>query len=269
MKAKLILALTMITCLGRTVAAQGLSAEEMRKIGYDQHIGQTISHNLVFQDSNKRTVALGDLLNTKPTLLVPGYYHCPMLCTLVNDGMIEALQQLRFDVGRDFNVINFSIDPHETPEVAAVKKKEYLKRYGRPNTAEGWHFLTGSEEAIAQLTNETGFRFKYDPATHEYAHPSGFVVLTPEGKISRYFFGVNFEAKELRSAIIAASNGQNGSIVHELVLLCSHYNPITGKYGALVLGVLRGLGVLTVLAMVWWIVSMCRRPARAEGVEAR
>ncbi|CAN5609189.1 SCO family protein [soil metagenome] len=247
------------------VATAELSPEALKRIGSDQHIGQTISRGLIFQESDGRTVALGDLFNTKPTLLVLGYYHCPMLCTLINDGLIASLQELRFDVGRDFNVINVSIDPHETPAVAAAKKVKYLKRYGRPGAAAGWHFLTGEAQTIAQLANETGFRFQYDPATNEYAHPSGFIVLTPAGKVSRYFFGVNFDPKELRSAIIAASNGQKGSIVQELVLLCSHYNPITGKYGALVLNVLRALGVVTVLLMAWWIFAMCRREPGKAG----
>jgi protein SCO1/2 len=250
--------LTTAIVLSHTMVADGLSPDDLKRIGYDQHIGQPISSGLTFQESDKRAVALGDLFNTKPTLLVLGYYHCPMLCTLINDGLIESLQELRFDVGRDFNVINVSIDPNETSAVAAAKKVEYLRRYGRPGAAVGWHFLTGNEQAIAQLANEAGFRFQYDAATHEYAHPSGFIVLTPSGKISRYFFGVNFDPKELRSALIAASNGQRGSVVRELVLLCSHYNPITGKYGALVLNVLRILSVVTVLSLAWWIFALCR-----------
>ncbi len=259
------LCLTIAFFLLQGTVAHALSPEELKRIGSDQHIGQQISAGLTFQDSDRRTVALGDLRNTKPTVLVLGYYHCPMLCTLINDGLIEALQELRFNAGRDYNVINVSIDPHETPAVAAVKKKEYLKRYGRPGAESGWHFLTGNEQSIAQLANEAGFRFKLDPVSNEFAHPSGFIVLTPEGKISRYFFGVNFDPKELRSALIAASNGQSGSVIHELILLCSHYNPITGKYGALVLNVLRVLSVLTVLAMAWWIVSLCRREPSAEA----
>jgi len=242
-----------------------LSKADMKRVGYDQHIGQPISRGLVFQESDKRVVGLGDLFNSKPTLLVLGYYHCPMLCTLINDGMIEALQELRFNVGRDFNVINISVDPNETPEVAAVKKREYLKRYGRPGAETGWHFLTGNRESIAQVTNEAGFRFQYDPDTHEYAHPSGFVVLTPEGRVSRYFFGVNFEPREVRSAIIAASKGQSGSVIKELILLCCRYNPITGKYGALVLTVLRIAGLATVLLLGWWIARLCRRDVRSES----
>jgi protein SCO1/2 len=226
-----------------------LSQSEIGKIGYDQHIGQPISRHLMFQDSEKGAIALGDIFNSKPTLLVLGYYHCPMLCSLINNGMIEAMQELRFNVGRDFNVISVSIDPQETPAVAAAKKAVYLKRYGRPGARTGWHFLTGSKESIAQLANEVGFRFKYDPETQEYAHPSGLLVLTPEGRISRYFFGVNFEPAALRSAMI---------------LLCSHYNPITGKYGALVLTVLRIGSLATVLLLGWWIARVSRRSSESE-----
>jgi protein SCO1/2 len=245
-------------------AAAELSPNDLKRITYDQHIGQPISPGLAFQDSSGRRVALGDLFNFKPTLLVLGYYHCPMLCTLINDGMIEALQELHFNVGRDFNVINLSIDPHETAAVAAIKKKQYLKRYGRDGAAGGWHFLTGSEQSIAQLTNEAGFRFKFDPVSNEYAHPSGFIVLTPEGRISRYFFGVNFDPKELRSAIIAASKGERGSLIKQLILLCCQYNPITGKYGAIVLTVLRVFGIVTVILLAGWIAWMCRRGPHSQ-----
>lgn len=270
MNARLLFGLTIAAILpsAGSVGA-GLSADDRQRITYDQHIGQQISPGLTFQDSTGRRLVLGDLRNARPSLLVLGYYHCPMLCTLINDGLIESLQELRLDVGRDFNVVNLSIDPNETPTVAASKKREYLKRYGRPGAAEGWHFLTGSRQTIAQLTNEAGFRFKLDPASNEYAHPSGFIVLTPEGKISRYFFGVNFDPQELRSAILAAGKGEQGSVINRLILLCSHYNPITGKYGSAIITVLRALGVATVLFLGLWIASMCRnhpsiRPAEAE-----
>jgi protein SCO1/2 len=243
----------------------GLSQDELKRVGYDQHIGQQISRDVTFEDSTGRSVAIANLLNTKPTLLVLGYYHCPMLCTIINDGLIEALQELHLNIGRDFNVINLSIDPNETREMAAAKKVEYLRRYGRPDAENGWHFLTGEKTAIAQLANEAGFRFQYDPASREYAHPSGFIVLTPSGKISRYFFGVNFEPKELRSALIAASKSQNGSVIKELILLCSHYNPITGKYGAIVLNLVRGLSVLTVLLLGGWIFSIGRREPSTDA----
>ena len=251
--------LTIVALCACTGVGRGeISKEEMKRIGYDQHIGQQITPNLTFREANTRQVALGDLFNSKPTLLVLGYYHCPMLCTIINDGLIESMQELRFNVGRDFNVIEVSIDPAETPELAATKKREYLRRYGRPGADAGWHLLTGGKEAIAQLSNEAGFRFKLDPETREYAHPSGFIVLTPQGKISRYFFGVNFDPEELRGAIIAAGKGENGSIIHQLVLLCCRYNPITGKYGALILTVLRICGIGTVLLLGGWIAWMWR-----------
>ena len=254
---------------GSLCADTSLSPSDLKRITYDQHLGQQLSRSLVFRDSNKKSVSLGDLFNDKPTLLILGYYHCPMLCTLINDGLIESLQELRFDVGRDFNIIDLSIDPNETPEIATAKKREYLKRYGRPKAESAWHFLTGDEGAIAQLTNEVGFRFKYDLATHEYAHPSGFVVLAPGGRISRYFFGVNFNPDELRSAIIAAGNGQKGSLIKELILLCCRYSPVTGKYGELVLTVLRVLGVSTVVLMAWWILILARAgAARNRSQEA-
>jgi protein SCO1 len=269
MKKGLYAGLTMALMFFGASPGHGLSPDDLKHIRYDQHIGQPISPGLTFQDSDQRSVILGDLFNTEPTLLVLGYYECPMLCTLINDGMIEALQELRFDIGRDFNIINVSIDSHEGPTLAAAKKAEYLKRYGRPGAALGWHFLTGREESIAQLANEAGFRFQYDPMRREYAHPSGFIVLTPSGKISRYFFGVNFDANELRNAIIAASNGRSGSVIHELILLCSHYNPITGKYGALILKVLRGASLATLFLLAWWIIVMCRRgPHRVSPGEA-
>lgn len=257
-------ALFLFSCGVLGAPALALSPNELNRIGYDQHIGQPISRDLTFHDAAKRTVSIGQLLNSKPTLLVLGYYHCPMLCTLINDGLIESLQELRYDVGKDFNVVNVSIDPNETPEVATAKKKEYLKRYGRPGAEEGWQFLTGDKQTIAQLTNEAGFRFAYDPASHEYAHPSGFLVLTPEGRVSRYFFGVNYDPRELQSAIIAASNGENGSVIRQLILLCYHYNPITGRYGALVLNVLRVLSVATVLLLAGGIAWLCRRDPKNE-----
>ncbi len=246
--------------------AVALSPNELKKIGFDQHIGQQISRNLNFRDENGRLVSLGDYFNDKPTLLVLGYYRCPMLCTLINDGLIQSMQELRFDVGKAFNIINVSIDPKENAAAAAAKKKEYIKRYGRSGAAQGWHFLTGDSGAIAQLANEAGFRFAYDPASNEYAHPSGFIVLTPDGKISRYFFGVNFDPREVRTAILAAAKKEQGSVVTQLVLLCFHYSPLTGKYGALIMDVMRGAAIATVLGLgVFIFLSARGRRARRIG----
>ena len=242
---------------------QALSPNELGRIGFDQHIGQQLSHDVMFRDESGQVVSLGNYFGSKPTLLVLGYSRCPMLCSFINTGLIAALQELRLDVGKDFNVLDVSIDPKETPGAAATKKNVYIKRYGRPGAATGWHSLTGDTAAIAQVTNQAGFRFAYDPQTKEFAHPSGFIVLTPEGKISRYFFGVNFDPKELRAALLAASANENGSIVRQIVLLCYHYNPITGKYGATILNVLRACGIATVLGLIAFILVAGRdRPSR-------
>lgn len=243
-------------------SSQALSPNELKRIGFDQHIGQQISRDLTFRDTTGKLVTIGDYLGHKPSLLVLGYYHCPMLCTLINDGLIQSLQELRFDVGKEFNIVSVSIDARENAAVAAVKKKEYLTRYGRHGAADGWHFLTGDQGQIAQLANEAGFRFAYDAETHEFAHPSGFIVLTPEGRISRYFFGVNFNPKDLRAAIMAASQGKRGSVITQLILLCYHYNPITGKYGGLIMSILRAAGVATFLILGVMIVFMAKRDRR-------
>jgi protein SCO1/2 len=236
-----------------------LTPGDLKSIRFDQNLGQQISRDLIFRDADGTAAPIGAQFKGKPTLLVLGYYHCPMLCTLINDGLIQALQELRLDVGKDFNVIDVSIDPHETPALAATKKNEYLKRYGRPHAEDGWHFLTGNEPSITRLARETGFHFAYDESSGEFAHPSGAIVLTPTGKISRYFLGVNIDPQELRSAILAAERGESGSIVSRLALLCYHYNPITGKYGGLIISILRGCGILTVLAIGLSIFFLTRK----------
>ena len=241
-----------------------LTPNELKQITFDQNIGQQISRDLIFRDSDGTKFQLGPHFERKPMLLVFGYYHCPMLCTLINDGLIEALQELRVDVGNDFDLINVSIDPRETPKLAAWKKTEYLKRYGRPGAENGWHFLTGDETTIAEIAREAGFHFAYDPASGEYAHPSGVIVLTPQGKISRYFLGINIDPRELRQAIVAAARDETGSVIQRLVLLCYHYNPITGKYGSLIILVLRASGLATVLALIAFVVWMVGRDRRAR-----
>lgn len=242
-----------------TSAALGLSSDALKQIRFDQHMGQPISRNLPFRNSDGQPVTLGDYIGRKPVLLVLGYYHCPMLCTLINDGLIQSLQELRFDVGKEFDIVNVSIDPREGPAEAREKKKEYLRRYGRPGAAAGWNFLVGDQNAIDQLAREAGFHSLFDPATNEYAHPSGFLVIAPDGKISRYFLGVNFDPKQMRQAILDAGQNKRGSIVQQLILLCYHYNPITGKYGALIMNVMRGAALATVLAIFAGIFYLARR----------
>ena len=257
MKARLTL-LSLVLLSARAIA---LTPAELQRITFDQHIGQVLSRDLKFRESGGQTVCLGDYFGDKPILLVLGYYHCPMLCTLINDGMIASLQELRLSAGRDFQIVSVSIDPSEAPEAAAAKKIQYLKQYGRAGAEDGWHFLVGDKNTIAQLANETGFRFAYDSLSGEFAHPAGLILLTPDGKISRYLLGVRFDARELQDAITAAANRQEGSLVKQLVLVCFHYNPITGKYGALIMNVLRLSSVFTLILLLVLIVRLAR-PSR-------
>ncbi len=242
-----------------------LTNEELQRVRFDQHLGQNISPSLMFHDSTGRQVKIGDLFDgRRPVIVVLGYFRCPMLCTLVNDGVIKTLQELRGNVGRDFNVVDVSIDPRETPALAATRKAEYLKQYGRAGASDGWHFLVGDKPAVDEVANECGFRYAYDAESGEYAHPSGLIILTPEGTISRYLLGVNFDSTELLAALNGARRGERGSITHELALLCFHYNPITGKYSLAILKILRVLSAIMLFVGAIVIVRLSRRtPSRA------
>jgi protein SCO1/2 len=181
-----------------------------------------------------------------------------MLCTRINDGLIEGLENLRSSVGSDFQVVDLSIDPGEKSAAAAQKKALYLRRYGRSGAAIGWHCLVGDERQIRQLADEIGYRYAYDPQTQQYAHPSGVVILTPEGRISRYIFGVTFRAIELREALAAAKEERSSSVVSQLFLLCFHYNPVAGKYSALILSIVRIASVATLVALILFVLPIPR-----------
>jgi len=241
------------------VCAQTVSKEALKRIKFDQKLGAQVSPNLQFRDENGKLVRLGDYLGKKPVILVLGYYGCPMLCTFVLNGMIGSLQDIKWEIGNQFEVINVSIDPHETPALAAAKKKSYVRRYGRHDASAGWHFLTGEEPAIRRLTGEVGFGYAYDAQIKQYAHPSGVVILTPDGKVSHYLSGVIYSTKELNEALAEASASKVGSPIHQLFLLCFHYSPITGKYGALIMYGVRATGILTLLLLGRLIVVSIRR----------
>lgn len=246
----------------RAEAAGQLPEEALLEIKFDQKLNGQISTGLQFRDETGKKVRLADYFGKKPVILNLGYYECPMLCTVVLNGMVESFQELKLDVGNQFEVVNVSVAPDETAELAAAKKKTYVKRYGRPQTAEGWHFLTGDEAAIKQLADEAGFRYVYDPISKQYAHPSGFLVLTPEGRVSRYFFGNAFPAKELDAALKEAGAGRAGSPIEQFVLLCFHYSPLTGKYGNLIITIVRWSGVTTLAGLVCAIVLASRKRRR-------
>jgi protein SCO1 len=256
------LAIILFLCFGIARATCALTSGDLSRVKFEQHPGQQISHDLVFRDENGRALKFGDLFGNRPVILVLGYYRCPMLCTMINDGLINALENLRANVGADFDVVELSIDPGETPAAAAERKALYVHRYGRSGAAAGWHCLVGDAKAITQLTDEVGYRYAYDLETKQYAHPSGVIVLTPSGKISRYVFGVTFNSTEFRDALAAAREGKSGSVLSQIFLLCYHYNPITGKYGALILSILSIASVGFVVLMALWVFRMARRSSQ-------
>ncbi|SPE50302.1 Electron transport protein SCO1/SenC [Verrucomicrobia bacterium] len=254
--------------LASRAAAQSLPDQALAQIRFEQKLNSPVSATLSFQDEDGKPVRLGQYFGRKPLLLVLGYYECPMLCTLVLNGMVESAADMKWSIGQEFEVVNVSINPDETPALAAAKKRTYLKRYGRPAAVAGWHFLTGNDASIRQLADEVGFRYAYDPGSKQYAHPSGLVVLTPEGKVSRYLFGVTYSPKELYGALREASSNKVGSPIRQLILLCFRYNPITGKYSGLIIVVLRLLGAVTILGFLSLIVALVRRGRIAQAALA-
>jgi len=231
----------------------------LREVGFDQRVGERLPLELTFRNEHGQTVRLGDYFGAVPVLLVPAYYECPMLCTLVLNGVVGALKALPFDVGKDFRVVTFSFNPAETSALAAAKKLAYLDRYGRPGAGDGWHFLVGDEQSIRALTEAIGFRYAWDPEHRQYAHASGVVVVTPDGRLARYFYGVEYPPRDLRLALVEASEDRIGSIVDQVLLFCFHYDPATGRYSAIALRAVRIGGVITLLGLGAFIVGMLRR----------
>ena len=242
-----------------SLSAQALTDEQLSNIRFDQKLNSQISLDLPFRDESGKTVTLGSYFGEKPVVLVLGYYTCPMLCTLTFNGMVESMEDMKWSIGDQFNVVHVSIDPKETSRLALAKKQTYLKRYGRPGAAAGWHFLTGDEPQIKKLCDEAGFHYAYDPTVKQYAHPSGLIILTPDGKVSKYFFGVTFSSPELFAALQAASTHKVGSPIERLLLLCFHYSPIHGKYGVLIMTLLRVFGAVTLAIMAWAAIVLFRR----------
>ncbi len=220
----------------------------LQNVGIEQKLDAQVPADLTFLDDTGRTVKLGDYFGKKPLILNLVYYNCTMLCGEALAGLTGAMKMVKFDVGNEFEVVTVSFNPQETPAIAAAKKKDYLERYGRPGAAAGWHFLTGPPESIDALTKAVGFQYQYDPRINQYAHATAIMVLTPQGRISRYFYGVDFPPKDLRMGLVEASQGKIGNLTDQILLYCYHYDPQTGKYGAVVNNILRlGAGLTIVL----------------------
>ncbi len=222
---------------------------KLENVGIEQRLDAQVPPDLTFHDETGKNVKLGDYFGRKPIILNLVYFNCTMLCGQELAGLASAMRLIKFDVGNQFDVITVSFDPRETPEMAAAKKQDYVGRYGRPNAASGWHFLTGSPESIDALTNAVGFQYHYDEKTNQYAHATAIMVLTPQGRISRYFYGVDFPPKDLRLGLVEASQARIGNPVDAVLLFCYHYDPQTGKYGAMVANILRLAAAATILLL--------------------
>ncbi len=241
----------------------------LKNVGIQQNLNEPIPPGAEFRDESGQEVKLGDYFGSRPMILNLVYYKCPMLCSEVLAGLTSALKPMKLDIGKDFDVLTISFDPRETPQDATASKAEYLKRYGRSGAEKGWHFLTGPQESIDAVTKAAGFQYEYNQQTGQFAHSTAILVLTPEGKIAQYYYGVEFPTKDLRLALVQASQNKIGSVVDQILLYCYHYDPGAGRYGLMVSRVLRLAGLATMLILGGFIILMLRREAghHSSGVE--
>jgi protein SCO1 len=236
----------------------GVRPELLKEVGIDQKLNDSVPLDLMFRDERGNAVELAKYFGSKPVILTLVYYDCPMLCTQVLNGLDRSLKGIPLDLGSDFNVVTVSIDPTEKPVLAEAKQAVYTGMYGRPGAKEGWHFLTGNEPEIKQLANAVGFRYAYDADSKQYAHASAIMILTPEGKISRYLYGIQYPERDLRLGLVDASEGKIGSPVDQILLFCYHYDPQTGKYGLFVSRLIKLGGLLTVLIGGFFLILLFR-----------
>jgi protein SCO1 len=259
--------LLLLLASGPASAQPGLPPA-LREVGFDQKLNEQVPLDLEFNDEAGRTVRLADYCHDKPVILVLAYFRCPMLCDQVLNGLVRGLADLPFDVGKEFNVVTVSFDPRETPAMAADKKRVLLERYGRPGAEEGWHFLTGEDASIKRLTGAAGFRYTYDAKHDQFAHASGIIILTPTGKISRYFHDIRYSPRDLRLGLVEASENRIGSATDQILLYCFHYDPVEGRYGPAVINFVRLGGVLTLVAVGAFFTVLWRRERRRAKVPA-
>jgi protein SCO1/2 len=244
------------------VRQQPAAASMITRVGIDQNLDAQLPLDVELRDESGKTVRLGDYFGKRPVVLAFVYYGCPSLCTMVLNGMNQSFRTLSFDIGKEYDVVTVSFDPSETPQLAAEKKAVYLKQYGRPGGEQGWHFLTGDEASIQRLTKAAGFRYVWDDATKQFAHGSAIMVATPEGRLSRYFYGLEYAPKDLRLGLIEASENKIGRLSDQVLLLCYQYNPMTGKYGFAVMRSLQVGGIATMLVLGSYIVIKLVRERR-------
>jgi protein SCO1/2 len=263
--------LLIVVCLivlggAATARAQqgGPDDQILAKVGVDQRLNQQAPLDLAFRDEGGKTVRLGDYFGAKPVILTLNYFECPNLCTLVLTRLTDSMRQLSFGVGDQFNVVTVSIDPREKPELAAAKKAVYLDRYGKPEAAGGWHFLTGDQPSIQQLAQAVGFRYAYDDRQDQYAHPAAIVLLTPQGLISRYFYDLDYAPRDLRLGLVEASANKIGTPIDQFLLRCYHYDPVVGQYTPAIMELVRASFIVTVLGIGAAVLMMMRRGRRQQ-----
>jgi protein SCO1 len=239
-----------------------------KRVGIDQKLDSPLPLSLQFKDEYGKTVRLGDYFGKRPVIIAPVYYECPMLCTEILNGLVRSLKAVTFNPGQEFEVVVFSFDARDTTALAAAKKDNYLKRYDRHAADAGWHFLTGDVNAIKELTAALGYRFVWDAHTTQFAHASGVMLITPEGRVSKYFYGIEYAPKDIRLGLIEAAKNKIGTRVDQLMLFCYHWDPATGKYSAAAMNLLRLAGGTTILLLGGFVVIMLRRDVKQKGKRA-
>ena len=246
-------------CLATPAAAVTDLPPALAGVGIDQKLDLALPLDLAFRDESGKAVRLGDFFGDRPVVLTLAYYHCPMLCPMVLEGLVRGLRPLSWDLGRQFEMVTVSIDPKETPEQAAAMKRKLVAEYGRTGAADGWHFLVGDAQSVARLADAAGFRYTRDEANDQYAHAAGLVIATPQGKISRYLYGIDQRPRDLRLALVEASDGKIGTLADQLLLFCFHYDPATGRYGAAAMTSLRVAAALTLVGLIGFVATQLRR----------
>ena len=245
---------------------------QLKSVGFKQHLNSELPLDAVFMDDTGRQVTLGQFFGAKPVILAFVYYQCPMLCAQVMNGLSSALKVMPFTAGKDYDVVLVSFDPRDTPTIAADKKRAHLQYWSTERDGAAWHLLTGDEVSIQRATSAAGFTYQWDERTGQFAHASGVLVATPDGRLSRYFYGIEFSPKELRLALVESGQGHIGSAIDELLLYCFHYDPESGRYGVVVMNIVRLGGALTVLFIGGFILLMRRRethPPAPSQLESR
>lgn len=234
----------------------------LQNVGFEQQLNKQVPLDLPFRDEDGRTVKLGDYFGQRPVVLAFVYYECPMLCTQILNGLGRTLNAMDESVGKEFDVVTVSFDPRETPVLAAAKKKAYLDDYRREGAGSGWHFLTGEQSSIEALTKAAGFKYQWDEQTQQFAHASGIVVLTPDGRLARYFFGIEYAPRDVKFALIESSAGRIGTLADQLMLYCYHYDPRSGSYSLVAMNAVRIGGIVTVVTLVGFMMVTIRREKR-------